>query len=110
MPKAEIMTPLQLAKWVADNYSYRKFRPIEGHSENKVAVLMVGDTTGDMTEADEIEQVNVDNKGFIILDAFTASAIMQVHDALNDENKQNLQKMSLLKMADVCMKLVSGGK
>lgn len=44
------------------------------------------------------------------VDAFTASAMIQVYDALNPANRAKFAKMPIRQMADVTWKLVKGGK
>ena len=45
----------------------------------------------------------------MLLDHFTASAVTQVYDALNDDNKAKLDAMSPEKAASVCFKLINKG-
>jgi hypothetical protein len=45
-------------------------------------------------------------RGWTILDGFTASAIMAVHDALNDTNKARFSALPLIRMATVAFRLV----
>lgn len=42
--------------------------------------------------------------GWIALDSFSASAIVQVYDALSDENKAKFSKFPIYKMADIAFK------
>jgi hypothetical protein len=42
----------------------------------------------------------------VLVDATTANCIVNVHDALNDENKAKLEAMSIVRMAEVCWELV----
>jgi hypothetical protein len=42
----------------------------------------------------------------VIMDGFTASAIIKVYDAVNDQNKEKLKKLSLGRMSDVCFKVM----
>jgi hypothetical protein len=42
----------------------------------------------------------------VFVDATTANCIVNVHDALNDENKAKLEAMSIVRMAEVCWELV----
>lgn len=44
-------------------------------------------------------------EGWVILDLFTASAILTVWDALSAENRAKLERMPLQRMADVAWKL-----
>lgn len=46
------------------------------------------------------------HRGWVILDAFTASAIVQVHAALNETNKATFASLPLLRMAAVAFKLI----
>ncbi len=46
----------------------------------------------------------------VLIDGFTASAVVQVYDALNDTNKAKFVALPLVKMVDVTWKLVNGGK
>lgn len=43
----------------------------------------------------------------VLVDAFTAQAIVQVYDKLNDKNKEKLANMKAPKMADFVWKLIS---
>lgn len=45
------------------------------------------------------------HRGWVIVDAFTASAIVQVYDALNVDNKIKFSGLTLEKMATVAFKL-----
>lgn len=45
------------------------------------------------------------HKGWVIVDAFTASAIVQVYDALNNDNKVKFFALPIDKMAKVAFKL-----
>lgn len=45
-------------------------------------------------------------RGWVILDGFTASAIVQVHDALNEQNRAKYAAMPIQKMAAVAFKLM----
>jgi len=46
-------------------------------------------------------------KGWVYLDTFTASAVKQVYDQLNDQNKAKFTSLTLTKMIDVTWKLVN---
>jgi len=43
----------------------------------------------------------------VAVDAFSASVIVAVYDAVNDENKTKLEGMCIGRLADVCMKTYS---
>ena len=45
-------------------------------------------------------------QGWIILDTFSASAIVAVYDALNEANRESYGRMPLQKMAMVAFRLV----
>jgi hypothetical protein len=45
-------------------------------------------------------------RGWTLLDGFTASAIVQVYDALNDKNRGVFGALPIEKMARVAMKLI----
>jgi hypothetical protein len=45
-------------------------------------------------------------RGWVALDSFSASAIVAVHDALNETNRAKYTAMPLIKMAKVAFKLV----
>lgn len=76
---------------------------------NGVAVFRpIVDKPGEY-EAKEYFEVsgNQRRKGhWIALDAFSASAIVAVHDALNEANRKRFAKLPLVKMAHVSFKLV----
>ena len=42
----------------------------------------------------------------VFVDVFSASAIVQVHDALNTANREKLLAMPIARVADVCFKLI----
>ena len=42
----------------------------------------------------------------VLVDLFTASAIMQVYNAINDKNKEKMAKASITKMAAVAMNII----
>ena len=48
----------------------------------------------------------------VLLDGYSASAIVQVYDALGKDNKEKYQSMPITKMADVAFRLLAkqGGK
>ena len=53
----------------------------------------------------------VDKKGAekikgVMLDMFTASAIIQVYDKVNDKNKEKMEKMDLPKLAAAVWKIL----
>lgn len=41
----------------------------------------------------------------VMVDGFSASAIIQVYDAINDENKEKFRNLSVGKMAEIAFKL-----
>jgi len=45
--------------------------------------------------------------GGVMVDMFTASAIVKVYDAINDTNKAKMDKMTVPAMANVAYKLIS---
>jgi hypothetical protein len=48
-------------------------------------------------------------RGWVALDTFSASAIVQVHDALNETNRAKYAAMGVVKMAHVAFKLINKG-
>lgn len=42
----------------------------------------------------------------VMVDTFTASAIVAVHDALNEENRAKLLALPLQKIASICFRLL----
>jgi len=46
-------------------------------------------------------------RGWFYLDGFSASAIVQVHAALNDANKAKYEAFPIEKMADIAFKLIA---
>ena len=46
----------------------------------------------------------------VLLDLFTASAIIQVYDAVNSQNKKRMDGLKLKQLADIAFKLASGKK
>ena len=51
--------------------------------------------------------VGGNKKGWIYLDSYTASAVKQVYDALDNKNKEIFVSFDLLKMVDITWKLLS---
>lgn len=45
----------------------------------------------------------------VLVDLFTANAIITVYDALSEENKKHLAGLPIAKAGLVCLKLVSNG-
>ena len=45
-------------------------------------------------------------RGWVVLDRYTASAIVKVHDALNDNNREKFASFPIQMMATVAFKLV----
>lgn len=45
-------------------------------------------------------------KGWMLVDSFTASAVLQVFNAIGPENQEKMKKLPLLKMVDISWKLV----
>ena len=45
-------------------------------------------------------------RGWVLLDTFSASAIVAVYDALNEKNRESYGRMPLQKMAMVAFRLV----
>jgi len=41
-----------------------------------------------------------------IVDGFSASAIVQVYDAINDENKAKMETLSIVNMAKIAFRLI----
>jgi hypothetical protein len=44
--------------------------------------------------------------GGVMVDAFTASAISQIYDKVNDANKKKMEKLSITKLADLAFKMM----
>jgi hypothetical protein len=53
--------------------------------------------------ADSKQYAKVDG---VMIDLFSASAIVKVYDALNDTNKEKFKNLPVAKMASVAMKLL----
>lgn len=53
-----------------------------------------------------IAQEGYGNVNGLFVDTYTASAIVAVYDALNDENKAKLLALPILRVAAVCFKLI----
>lgn len=49
-------------------------------------------------------------RGWVLLDLFTASTIVQVHDALNETNRAKFAALDLSRMASVAFRLVEGAR
>lgn len=54
-----------------------------------------------------VETRSAGRVGGVLVDLFTASIIVQIHDALNEANRASLAKMPVRKMASVCYKLAN---
>lgn len=61
----------------------------------------------DSPELAEVLGTDVTSPTGMLLDAFTASMLVQIHDALNDENRERFAALSLLRAVDVGWKLAS---
>ena len=46
----------------------------------------------------------------VMVDSFTASAISQVYDKVNDKNKKRMEKLPIIKLADLAMKFIKHGE
>jgi len=45
------------------------------------------------------------NNGWVFLDVMTANLCLQIHGALNEEQKRNLEAKPALRITDICWKL-----
>ncbi len=70
------------ARWIKENRQFRRVIPETG------------------------ELVPEKKRGGIMLDLFTASAMVTVYDALNDANKAKVNAMDVRVAANICMKLI----
>ncbi len=52
-----------------------------------------------------VQQKQANRVGGLFVDHFTASCIVQIYDAVNDENKAKLNAMPIRKLAAVCWKV-----
>jgi hypothetical protein len=46
-------------------------------------------------------------RGWFYLDLFTASAIVKVHEAVNESNRAKLEKLPITTLARICFQMVS---
>ena len=46
----------------------------------------------------------------VMVDSFTASAISQVYDRVNDKNKKRMEKLPIKKLADLAMQFIKHGE
>jgi hypothetical protein len=46
-------------------------------------------------------------RGWVLVDLWTASTVVQVHDALNETNREKFAALELLRMVDVAFRLVA---
>ena len=63
-----------------------------------------------MSERDEMESRYLDNypdKGWVVLDMFTANMFVQVYDALSESNQGKMDKLSVARQVEVMWKLVA---
>lgn len=44
-------------------------------------------------------------RGWILLDGFTASIIVQVYDGANEENRAKLDRLTLTRLAEIALKV-----
>jgi len=45
-------------------------------------------------------------KGWFFLDLFTSSAIVKVHEAINETNQAKLEKLPIQRIASICFQLI----
>lgn len=92
---------LESARWIADNHSARLVNFETGELvEGSVASAYEEDS-----ERDD-ERLRSPEEG-IILDAFSASAMVQVHDALNTVNQAKLLGLPLIAAQNVVFKVLN---
>lgn len=82
------MTFIELAQKVLADHQALSFKVNE---DNTVSVKEYYDAKG---------------KGWVMLDATTASAVMAIYNGLNEVNKAKFLTLHPLKIVDVCWKLV----
>lgn len=68
--------------------------------------LLVRERKGEPGRYDAKDLADGSKRGWVILDGWTASAIVRVYEALNQDNKKAFAAMSLIKMANVALKLI----
>ena len=84
------MTIYEIAKKAVDEGSAQKFRHIRGNQYD----CQVGIWTGN-------------NRHWVLLDHFTASAIVQIYENINPENQARFMNLPLNKIIDITWKLAS---
>lgn len=57
-------------------------------------------------EYDYKEAFQGKKKGWVYLDGFTSSAVVQIHNALNDTNKIKFESLPAMKAIDVTWRLI----
>ena len=69
--------------------------------------VLVRERKGEPGQYDVKELHNGSKRGWVILDGFTASAIVKVYEALNETNRGFFASMPIEKMARVAFKLIN---
>lgn len=77
---------------VAEHRAATRLKPLGPEGLEKVRAIVAG------SQAQKVNEVFVD--------AFTASAIVKVHDALNETNRSKLLAMPIGRVAEVVFKLI----
>ena len=69
--------------------------------------VLVRERKGEPGQYDVKDLHQGNKKGWVILDGFSASAIVKVYEALNETNKGFFASMPIVKMARVAFKLIN---
>lgn len=84
------MTIYQIAKRSVDTGTAQKIRHREGNQYDCQVSMWTGN-----------------NRGWTLLDHYTASAVVQIYENLKPENQEKYINMPLLKLLDITWQLVS---
>lgn len=77
----------------------------KANQEGLQIIRSIGENDGDY-EAKNFTDPPPGGQGWVYLDAWTASAVCAVYDALNETNKEKLEKLPFMAAINVCWKLV----
>ena len=99
----------EIVKQITENHSLAVIK-FDSVDENKNIIYKVRNwfKEGELiTEDEELTQKAKKSNGWVILDAFTASGLNQVYNALSDEMKIKFDKISLNRLIDFMWKQVN---
>ena len=92
----KLLTAYQLAKFVTDN-GFRKYKQVQfpQTKEYRYAIKGLTESEWEIFENENLSDAEVEQRveagGWVLLDAFTASALTQVYEALTKESNANAE-------------------